>query len=432
MLLYVHLCATLSSKSARTQAFGSHEGAVSTLHDDSAAFFEGGTQNHGRRYYYKNRRMRAKQEKAGRFRCKLLNCPLPMPGAHLGAPAPARPASRALRPLAWLHIPKTGTSFANTVYHYGCNGTMLPVTATVAPNEVPIRPLQANWPIQQYCAGGFYQDLNVHHRVYYATQFGNVVTMMREPSALKESMYSFLVAWRMHRRAAGSWGLRNSSIADLVHSRRMAFGTFAQLPEVRGCLTKSILGLGCLTLDARLLNRANEEELFKRASWLLEHGFAFVGLTEEWDKSVCLFHAMYGKAPVAVQLSDPQHGGSHAHKTNHSEFITATELAQSARQRDSVPDGDTRTRRDELDYRLYAFAQTLFRRRQHQYACGGGHSNSYSEGGSGDGKNQEHASTGKSEGQGWARKWRWKSMFVASGHSQGVMFAGIPKSNEDG
>ena len=33
---------------------------------------------------------------------------------------PSLPGPRSLRPLRWLHIPKCGTSFGATIYHYGC------------------------------------------------------------------------------------------------------------------------------------------------------------------------------------------------------------------------------------------------------------------------------------------------------------------------
>ena len=44
-----------------------------------------------------------------------------------------------------------------------------------------------------------------------------------------------------------------------------------------------------------------EEAEAARAAALVERGFAFVGLTEEWDASVCVFHRRFSNGPPAVE-----------------------------------------------------------------------------------------------------------------------------------
>merc|ERR1711920_593411 len=42
----------------------------------------------------------------------------------------------------------------------------------------------------------------------------------------------------------------------------------------------------------------------------LEDDFAFVGLTEEWNLSICLFHAMFGGVAAKVELRKRGHSRS--------------------------------------------------------------------------------------------------------------------------
>jgi len=56
----------------------------------------------------------------------------------------------------------------------------------------------------------------------------------------------------------------------------------------QGCMTKMLLGYRCA--DDVPLTPALAAKALRR----LHHDLAFVGLTEEWDASVCLFHQMLG------------------------------------------------------------------------------------------------------------------------------------------
>jgi len=49
---------------------------------------------------------------------------------------------------------------------------------------------------------------------------------------------------------------------------------------------------------------ATRADLWDLAKKRLNEGFAFVGLTEQWDLSVCLFHAKFGGPCSAIQLMD--------------------------------------------------------------------------------------------------------------------------------
>ena len=84
--------------------------------------------------------------------------------------------------------------------------------------------------------------------------------------------------------------------------RPRALRGFAESSWERGCQTKMVLGLPCthptvLGLPDALL-----------AAELLLTAFAFVGLTDDWARSVRLFHAMLGGTPHPLELLNTRPG----------------------------------------------------------------------------------------------------------------------------
>ena len=92
--------------------------------------------------------------------------------------------------------------------------------------------------------------------------------------------------------------------------RHIPLAACLALEGLKGCQTKMVLGLPCaapIRLDARLLREAIRR---------LVHDFAFVGLTEAWEASVCLFHArLGGGAPVAAQFLNGRPGSTERRDT---------------------------------------------------------------------------------------------------------------------
>ena len=62
------------------------------------------------------------------------------------------------------------------------------------------------------------------------------------------------------------------------------------------------------------VHRPMTSEDAKEASRRVREGFAFVGLTEEWDLSICLFHKMFGGQCHAEEFEDvrPTSSGKNA------------------------------------------------------------------------------------------------------------------------
>ena len=97
-----------------------------------------------------------------------------------------------------------------------------------------------------------------------------------------------------------SHGLSHRAIGQLAvlwnASRAIAAEDCVQLEGMRGCQTKMVLGVPCAAPFA--LNTSLLAEAVRR----LRDDFRFVGLTDRWDQSICLFHARLGGEPVAAQF----------------------------------------------------------------------------------------------------------------------------------
>ena len=73
---------------------------------------------------------------------------------------------------------------------------------------------------------------------------------------------------------------------------------FVAFPGIMGCQTKMVLGRRCS--ENVKLTKAKLEN----AKLRLRERFAFIGLTDDWNDSICLFHAMFGKEPMPVSFQN--------------------------------------------------------------------------------------------------------------------------------
>jgi hypothetical protein len=65
--------------------------------------------------------------------------------------------------------------------------------------------------------------------------------------------------------------------------------TYVNWRGIPSCQTKMVLGYKCASDEITL-----DSEDLRRAMDIVENDFLFVGITEDFDRSVCLFHAMLG------------------------------------------------------------------------------------------------------------------------------------------
>lgn len=174
--------------------------------------------------------------------------------------------------LAWLHVPKTGTSFANTLASWACTDLAesdFAGNGEDGGNDALLGNFMEHHGHQ--CKEGF-SLCNGHSPISrdscndWDAHEGHFVGMFREPE---------------QRIIAGY----NQNCHD-VPGRDHTLRSYAEM--VAGCSVKMLNGQECGA------NITVTSDMVKHGIRRIEEGFAFAGLTEEWALSVCLFHTMYG------------------------------------------------------------------------------------------------------------------------------------------
>ena len=235
----------------------------------------------------------------------------------------AEPRLIEAQPLTWIHFPKCGSSFINTLVHLP---DTCPSLADRALNEDTVAGgvcWLACWletDCLRVCHTGKYtcpQPLRAHLPVTnYSAQQGHLVGMFRDPDQRILSGY--------HDDANNF-----ASYPDDIYSRDLGTkcwgGVLAELPKRplsefaetwKGGMTFQLVSEHptAHTLDPRRpqMTRQDAAEAARR----VREGFAFVGLTEEWDLSICLFHKMFGGSCHAFEFADtrPSFAGKSADK----------------------------------------------------------------------------------------------------------------------
>lgn len=210
---------------------------------------------------------------------KIIDDPLPRKGKAA--------AELDVSKLAWLHVPKTGTSFANTLASWACPDLKESDFVGVSEgNETVLGGFMEHH--GDKCVAGFSfcnghtpvsrdscNDWNAHE--------GHFVGMFREPE----------------QRIISGYKQNCHDVPGKDHT----------LPEyaemVSGCSVKMLNGQECGS------NITVTSDMVKHAIRRIEEGFAFTGLTEEWALSVCLFHTMFGGKCHPREFMDVRPGLTH-------------------------------------------------------------------------------------------------------------------------
>eukprot|EP00971_Amphidinium_carterae_P136662 2707628-Amphidinium_carterae.1 len=249
-------------------------------------------------------------------------------------------AAKPLKPgIIWLHVPKTGTQFSTTIVHAMCGDVVEKslflgnafaaydvyrsrhVNKTgclfnghkYGPSERQ-RCVTAGWNV--VCGAGKFISFQGGHAPLWAPK-GLRPAARRSPD--------------LHIAYGSAWGTVKQ-IDDLYLSRVVSMIRDPRQRAVSGwyhgkhsctsatnrtdyqicmsaCHTKMIIGTGCgsrklgasTTAEHDLMGLQEDEAVDVAAARLRR--FAFVGLTEQWDISVCLFHAIFaGGECVSVEL----------------------------------------------------------------------------------------------------------------------------------
>ena len=255
-------------------------------------------------------------EADGRGICKASTTPI---GNRSSILCDASSGRQRLPRLRWLHIAKTGTSFANVLFHYVC--VHAEPHTSVAPTAYPAWPpaglRRAYEDPQSTCNHSIIlngQEEHVHFPPVYPRDAGLVVTVLRRPAARMFSCLSFISmrfscnptrcdATRFLPYHLGL-GQLESTFCERYHGNNCSLPlrwlfSDAVRPRIQAIQTKMLLGY---ELDA-----APSLSALPALASIRLGALAFVALTEAWEASVCLFHATFGGTPQPGEFS-------HAHQ----------------------------------------------------------------------------------------------------------------------
>ena len=208
------------------------------------------------------------------------------------APAAVRTMQLRVAPGAvrWLHIPKTGSAFINVLARYACHGVPKNTTFAMAhdfnrwmsSSAVPrcvrlLPPWVGHAPTRSV-------------EVQPTGSRRVLVALFRRPAQRLLSGFHHVEGGV---QAAFAPGMTPARRAEMQRAIGSSAAKYARWPGVAGCMTKMLLGLPCAS--TRPLRQPNAT----RAALVVRERLRFVGLTDEWERSVCLFHAMLrGGAPA--------------------------------------------------------------------------------------------------------------------------------------
>jgi len=235
---------------------------------------------------------------------QLLSAAQLSPAAHAAHAqlSPAAPASRdETRPrrIAWFHPPKCGTSFGTTLVHYANRSLAADVGMPLcgadgklcsgATGDFATGDFFDRFPLNQWFPGVFWEkdgDPGAHRAVtetvlksFDHAFFG----MFRDPSRRVQSEFVYQ-------------DLRqNSSVS-------MAYTIIEYAQHVAGMMTKMLAGQEDGN-DCRTPGRECQPHLVPDVHKAIERlsTFRFVGLTDSWEESICLFHLQLGGECLLVE-----------------------------------------------------------------------------------------------------------------------------------
>lgn len=259
------------------------------------------------------------------------------------------------KPIAWVHIPKCGTSFINVLLqHKGicpgwpddivvetCAHTSAETKTASFQNEQSVACgipaiewlVHSKYDLRGSCPDAFSRsypdkltDLGIHQGLYhnYHKNKGHLMTFLRQP---EQRLLSIWYA---------GWGDAQQRAKNVVDYAK----------HFAGCQVKMLVrgGKPCKHNKLPKLPSADEVKLAKKR---LKQGFVFVGLTDQWQLSICMFHNMFGGPCKSSDFTDTRPTST----SNQTQYDIA------------VLNGFT----DIHDGALYAEAEAIFQENKNKY-----------------------------------------------------------------
>eukprot|EP00811_Abedinium_folium_P000392 NODE_10359_length_1358_cov_2.223396.p1 GENE.NODE_10359_length_1358_cov_2.223396~~NODE_10359_length_1358_cov_2.223396.p1 ORF type:complete len:313 (+),score=76.04 NODE_10359_length_1358_cov_2.223396:107-1045(+) len=183
--------------------------------------------------------------------------------------------------LRWFHVERTGTSFANVLFTWACediSDDFFAESSSLHGSDMATLKNMSKYKLVM-CPG----FLHAHYAIgaHACQTYAGVKTfagMFREPGQR-------LISYYHHEQAQCAAGLHCN---EYFQTSKTAIETAKQY---QGCYAKMLNGLSCGAEDTSDMQLSMYAD---NAIVTLHTQFAFVGIVEDWDISVCLFHVMLG------------------------------------------------------------------------------------------------------------------------------------------
>ena len=192
----------------------------------------------------------------------------------------------------WLHIPKTGTSIINTITRFCCSrlpdGIKVPHDSDAKGWLARQRKMMSRYhlkPLEDKCK----IVAQVHEPFVNHSSHDFWITFVRDPKIRLRSAYQYKML------TPGLNASMKKELQNTVHN----LVDFSLFPGVKGCQTKMFTGSHC---SDHTVNVSFATVLEARK--IISRHFAFIGITDRWLESICLFHAMYGGKVKSVEIEN--------------------------------------------------------------------------------------------------------------------------------
>mmetsp|Transcript_7369 Transcript_7369/g.16134 ORF Transcript_7369/g.16134 Transcript_7369/m.16134 type:complete len:387 (-) Transcript_7369:174-1334(-) len=219
----------------------------------------------------------------------------PAPAVSLDNATEASAAQRldTLKPLMWIHFPKCGASFLNTLTHHPGICPYFPALEVMSEGDKMHHYLRDN-NVHHLCPGSFspvYKSPPGHHGAgpAFASEAGRALAFFRQPEQRIISGYHH--------------DLHSYPPSMMAGKPKPTPPEYAKV--VSGCMTRMLTHRG--TNPCGDTHHPKPEQV-KLAVDRVKNDFAFVGITEEWELSVCLFHIMFGGMCCPFEMENMRPG----------------------------------------------------------------------------------------------------------------------------
>jgi len=206
--------------------------------------------------------------------------------------------------LWFYHCAKAGTSFQQTLFKYAC--PRLPAS-TDNNSKLTYDLLGSGMPVNSPCGEFVHREScdmqvgNPNWECPYKQQFaGRAAGMIRDPLKRALSGYFFgpchVGIGSDVGEDPGKGGKFSDKTLAEINNSPTPFLTYANSTRIKGCQVRMLIGRGCG--EYYTPTPADVAEAIR----VMKNEFLFVGITEDWAKSIFLFHGLFVGIPTKSEF----------------------------------------------------------------------------------------------------------------------------------